>query len=95
MHLIETHTMLATHKQAQQLKATSIIWQSTPTSPDVLDELCSLCHTWLDGEVANTVFGWGENTKTYFEVHGQVQPRHDSFWQSQLGESESGQNILL
>ena len=87
--------MLATHKQAQQLKATSIIWQSTPTSPDVLDELCSLCHTWLDGEVANTVFGLGKNMKTYFEVHGQVQPRHDSFWQSQLGESESGQNILL
>ena len=72
MHLSATHTMLATHKQVQQLKATSIIWQSTPTSLDVLVELCSLCHTWLDGVVANIVFGWGENMKTYFEVYGQV-----------------------
>ena len=67
MHLSATHTMLATHKQAQQLKATSIIWQSTPTSPDVLVELCSLRHhTWLDCAVANTVFGWGENMKNIF-----------------------------
>ena len=69
MHLSATHTILATHKQAQQLKATSIIWQSTPTSPDVLVELCSLRHTWLDGVVANTVFGRGENIKTYFDVY--------------------------
>ena len=92
MHLSATHTMHATHKQ---LNATSIIWQSTSTSPDVLVELCNLRHTWLDGAVANTGFGWGEIVKTVFEVYGQAQPRHDSFWQSQQGESESGLNILL
>ena len=92
-HLSAAHTMHATHKQAQQLNATSIIWQSTPTSPHVLVERCSLRHTWLDGAIANTGFGWGENVKTVFEVYRQSQPRHHSFWQSQLG--ESGQNILL